>query len=214
MTRFVGAAHKGSNLTGDNTNTLATMGADAWRRLTEAVTDPEHPYRNLSLATVDENGDPQVRFLVLRDVDRVQRFLEFHTDTRSPKWAELQSRPRLSVLGYDPGDRLQLRLRGTAQLFPPGSDENAFAWNKLSPWTKTTYCGGPPGDILALPEPGEIRSEPPSEAETEMGRDRFGVIAFRATMLDWFQHKRGQIRRVKFRYAGNGSLVDANWIAP
>ena len=198
----------------EGADTLALLEHAAWATLVQALANPAHPYRNLTLATVDGDGHPHARLLVLREVDTSRRVLEFHTDTRSPKWVELMGRPRLSVLGYNPVERLQLRLRGTAQLYPPGSDANAFAWSKLSAWTRTTYCGGPPGDSLAHPEPGSVRSNPPSEEETEVGRERFGVIEFQAMTLDWFEHKRGQVRRAVFQYSESGSLADSSWIAP
>ena len=207
-------AQEEQSLAADTADILATIEEAAWERLTDALADPEHPYRNLTLATIDGDGHPHARLLVLREVDTPRRLLEFHTDTRSPKWAEIEKQPRLSVLGYDPVERLQLRLRGTTQLYPPGSDANVMAWNSLSTWTRTTYCGGPPGDALAHPEPGGLRPNPPSEAETEIGRARFGVIVFQSTILDWFQHNRGQVRRAVFQYSEHGSLADASWIAP
>ena len=118
------------------------------------------------------------------------------------------------MLGYDPVDRLQLRLRGVAKLYPPADTHNSAAWDGLSPWTRTTYCGGPPGDALALPEPSLIRADAPSEAETEVGRERFGVIVFTASELDWFQHRRGDVRRAIIRYGETGSRTEAIWIAP
>lgn len=197
-----------------NQRALEALDAAAWARLKEACDDPEHPYRNLVLGTVDRDGEPQTRYLVLRGVNSNQRTLELHTDVRSPKWTELSTQPKLSVLGYDPVDRLQLRLRGVANLYPPGAAQNAAAWDNLSPWTRTTYCGGPPGDALALPEPSLIHADAPSEAETEVGRERFGVIVFTASVLDWFQHRRGHVRRAIIRYGETDSQSEATWIAP
>ena len=99
----------------------------AWDILNRAVKDSHNPFHYLSLGSVADGVRPQSRILVLRNVDSLQYSLEFHTDTRSPKWRELSACPQATVLGYDNEQRLQLRLQGSVELFGPKSDEHRDA---------------------------------------------------------------------------------------
>ena len=152
--------------------------------------------------------------LVLRAVDPLTREVELHTDLRSPKWAELHADPRATLLGYDAETCQQIRLTAHAQMFGPGHPRQAAAWGALRLWTRTTYCGGPPGaglDDPVLPFPAGQR---PTEADTAPGAARFGVIALRVHSIDWFQHGRDVLRRAHIAYGANGGVTGARWITP
>jgi hypothetical protein len=70
----------------------------------------------MSLATVDIEGQPQARHVVLRGVDRAGENLEFHTDIGSSKCAELQANPQAQLLFWDPDRAIQLRLHARIAL--------------------------------------------------------------------------------------------------
>ena len=82
----------------------------AWGLLEEGQADGQSPFRLMSLATVDREGQPQARHVVLRGVDRAGENLEFHTDIGSSKCAELQANPQAQLLFWDPERAIQLRL--------------------------------------------------------------------------------------------------------
>ncbi|MGB0847858.1 MAG: pyridoxamine 5'-phosphate oxidase family protein [Thiolinea sp.] len=193
---------------------LQQLHTETWHRLCAAAETADDTLHYLSLSTVDHDGHPQSRLLVLRAVNSKQLTLEFHTDIRSQKWAELQAKPQLTVLGYAPETRLQLRLKGNATLYAPDSKLNQAAWNQLSGWTRHSYCGGPPGLELTAPDTQEILTAVPDEAETACGQSFFGVIRVKVQSLDWFQHPRGQLRRALIEYSEDGSLLSARWIQP
>jgi pyridoxamine 5'-phosphate oxidase len=73
-----------------------------------AAQQARDPWANLCvLATVDANGFPQARVLVLRDVeDRLGLFV----NSTSPKCAELARTPRVAVLTYLASRSTQYRL--------------------------------------------------------------------------------------------------------
>lgn len=157
------------------------------------------------------DGNPKVRLLVLRAAISKDVSLEFHTDMRSPKWFEIEENANVTILGYDPDNRVQIRLEGNASLLRPGSHENELAWSKLSHWTKNSYRGGPPG----LPEDTSKEVAPtflPEEAS--IGRQNFGVIIFRAVRLDWFQLERLNNRRALFDYTSQSEICAAKWVNP
>lgn len=193
---------------------LDAVDTNQWRQLRKAAQDAHHPFRNLMLATIDPDGQPQARYLILRGADAGARTLELHTDMRSAKWGELAANPRVSVLGYDAEARMQIRLTGTATLHAPGNPANDAAWGALGTWARKTYCGGPPGVVTDWMQPAILSEQPPSEAEVEHGRDRFGVLTLEITTMDWFKHPRGDIRRAQFSYARDGSIAQADWVEP
>lgn len=171
-------------------------------------------WQNMVLATAGPDGVPQSRMVVLRDADVDRRRIFFHTDTRSPKWDQMRKRPVVSLLFYDLERREQLRLTGRAMLHAPGDPLQGSVWNALSAWTRTTYCGGPPGHPKAAPVPQDTSPEAPSVAETEPGRAFFGVVGVQITSQDWYQHPRGDIQRAAFDFSSDGGVVSARWITP
>lgn len=193
---------------------LESFEARAWQSLAIAAIDSTHPLRNLTLATVDADGQPQARIVVLRGAKMEERTLEFHTDIRSTKWTELEANARVTVLGYSATDRLQIRLTGTTQLDKHGTAEHQQSWLSLSTWTRQSYCGGPPGDELTAPTAAQVQTTPPTEVETESGRERFGVIHFTALALDCFQHNRSNLTRALCTYNSDGAIKYNKWINP
>ena len=88
----------------------------AWSLLEEGQADGQSPFRLMSLATVDGEGQPKARHVVLRGVDRGAKNLEFHTDISSSKCAELQANPQAQLLFWDPDLAIQLRLHARIAL--------------------------------------------------------------------------------------------------
>lgn len=198
---------------------LPRIDAAAWAALAAAATDPASGFRYLALCSVDANGAPQARMVVLRRADPSTRLLEIHTDARSPKWREMSAEPRVSMLGFCAQLRLQLRLQGVVALDAPGSAGAERAWDRLPAWTRQTYAGGPPGDEAAFPPVDD--SVPPStpqvaevRAQVADGKSHFGVATFRARTLDWFELRRQDNRRACFDYGADGLLTNERWVNP
>lgn len=187
---------------------LHEVDAAAWADLELAGKDPNSGLRYVNLCSVDPNGHPQARLVVLRSADAKTRTIEIHTDTRSQKWREVGANPSVAVLAFDPARGQQLRLRGTAERHDPGSPLATDAWDRLSPWTRATYAGGPPG------EPPTDERHVATEHGDAIGKVNFGVIFFRASELDWFQLQRGANRRLMFSYGSGGKLVDIRELNP
>lgn len=195
---------------------------EAWVELDAAVnthSEAPHPFRLMTLATIDDQLKPQARTVVLRDLDFNAQSLEFHTDIRSPKWNVLSARPDAQILFYDPEKKLQLRFDGQVQIFGPDSPESQAAWDKLSPFTKSTYSNQAPGVVVS--ELGRIakstQSEVPSDEDLAEGRANFGVCVFKAQNLDWCRLSRGENHRAVFDYSKSGVQSSdwlGMWVAP
>ena len=123
---------------------LARLLDGVWTHLTRGKADRRHPARHPVLATVGADG-PDLRTLVLRAVDRDAARLEFHTDTASPKVAQIEADPRIAAHVWVPNARLQIRARGSARI--EAGDDALFA--SLPPEARANYTGPIPGTPLA-----------------------------------------------------------------
>jgi len=81
---------------------------DAWMREAEQA-EPNDP-NAMALATVDADGLPNVRMVLLKGVDR-QGFV-FYTNAESNKGRELAGQPKAAIVLYWKSLRRQVRARG------------------------------------------------------------------------------------------------------
>jgi hypothetical protein len=116
---------------------LAAAFAAAWDILEAGPADRAAPARHIVLATTGETG-PEARLLVLRAADRRAGTLTLHTDAATAKARHLARDPRAALLVWDPGARLQIRLRARVALRP-----------------------GTPAEWRAVPDPGLYGGAPP-----------------------------------------------------
>jgi hypothetical protein len=167
-----------------------------WTGLSRAVADQSSPMRTPVLATVDMNGAPQARTVVLRAVDAEGWRVFWYTDIRAPKVAHLRGDARASLAFHDPVERLQWRLSGRTCI-RSGDANAAAAWAALSQVSRRNYRTQlPPG--TAMPLPGDGIAGDAGEGET--GRDRCAVIELVVGTGDWLWllprgHRRARITR-------------------
>jgi pyridoxamine 5'-phosphate oxidase len=91
--------------------------------LTEAVAKEANDANAMSLATVDENGLPDVRMVLLKDADA--RGFVFYSNAESAKGRELAANPKAALLFHWKSLRRQVRVRGNVT---PVSDAEADAY--------------------------------------------------------------------------------------
>jgi pyridoxamine 5'-phosphate oxidase len=84
--------------------------------------------RAMSVATVDADGSPDTRMLLLKDVD-IRGFV-FYTNLQSPKARSLTSNPRVALCFYWAQLDRQVRIRGRAERV---SDTQADAYFATRP---------------------------------------------------------------------------------
>ncbi|HEY8317845.1 MAG TPA: pyridoxamine 5'-phosphate oxidase family protein [Amnibacterium sp.] len=92
--------------------------------------EPDRP--QIQVATVDEDGRPDLRTVLLSEWD--ERGFVFHTDARSRKADQLAARPGVAVLVLWPGFTRQLVVRGRAE--PLDADRIAGGYAKRSPYLR------------------------------------------------------------------------------
>ena len=181
---------------------LSGIHSQIWESLQDAVTNSESGWRTCSLATVDGEGRPQNRMVVLRGADNGSRELLVFTDSRTPKWSELLENPRAELLFWNANDKRQLRCQCSVQLH----ESDALAGRHQDQLPEHVA-----GDYAALRKPGSVVEE--SKQGAEVGEKwHFGVMAFGVEEMDWLELRREGHRRAGFRW--QGGKWEMNWLQP
>lgn len=176
---------------------LALIATSVWQQLTLAAGDREHGWRQLTLATWDGQR-PQLRTVILREVQAAQRRLVFFTDARSPKVEQLRAEPCAGVHCWSAALGWQLRLDVHCNVFTEGA-EVAARWSRMknNPAANDYLSPLPPASPLAeryAPQPAD--------------RAHFAVVIAQVQAIDWLElHVQGH-RRARIDAAG------ARWLQP
>jgi pyridoxamine 5'-phosphate oxidase len=185
---------------------------EIWMRWGRGRADRRSPLHTPAVATTGDDGAPQQRTMVVRAVERQQRLLRFHTDTRSGKFAQSG---RAAVLGYDPGAKMQLRMSGDAEFATHGPAADS-AWASASPSSRRAYLVDPgPGTIITDPGSGlapSLEGRAPDLSESEAGRTNFAVMLFVADRIDWLHLAASGHRRAQFMWTG--AEWEGQWVVP
>lgn len=136
-----------------------------------------------TLATVDEDGNPDARSVVCRWIDEAGR-LYFASDARSEKGRQLRRCPAAAAVFWLPRRREQFRLRGKPVEIldaTPNPPLRQQIWQDLSPASRALFAWPPPGA-----ERGENESAFPRELDAATPiAPTFAVLSFYA---DEVQH--------------------------
>ena len=194
-------------------DSLPAILAHAWTLLVRGGADRKSPLHTPVVASVDGDGLPQTRVMVLRKADPAAATLRFHTDARSPKVAQLDGKP-VSVLAYHPGEQMQLRISGTARI---GTDDPAVdgIWDQSTLFARRCYLaqaapGTPlPGPASGLPE--WIEGQQPTAEQIAPARPNFAVLWVGVTAIDWLHLANSGHRRAVFRAVDGWA---GEWRAP
>ena len=162
-----------------------------WKELGRASVDRHHAWRTPVLATVDCDGSPNARTVVLRDADINQQTLCIYTDARSEKVGELTKSPRAVFAFWSARLNWQLRVRVTISVTTDGPEVHTL-WQRIRQSAAAA-------DYLALVAPGTERPDAYSSAETAGGAHHFALLNARILEMDWLELGHGGHRRARIR---------------
>lgn len=190
-------------------NDLNAAFLHAWQQLEQAMDDHAHAFRIMQVATVAADATPNVRSVVLRRVDTIGRSLQFHTDSRSAKAAELRRQSRVALHAYDSRQKLQLRLYGRAGLH---QDDALTCAARETSSDMNRFCDS------RQPAPGEPLSDPAAVIqagavdEIDFNDDCFMVVSVTIDVLEWlYLHPSGH-RRARWHASEND--WHGRWLMP
>ena len=180
---------------------LADAFETAWRLLGRGAADRRSPLHTPVVASITASGAPDARVMVLRAAERATARLRFHTDARSPKCAALDGRP-VAVLGYHPGEAIQLRLSGTARIVREGPEIEAI-WTNSTPFARRCYmveaAPGTPRATAGSGLPAGVEGRKPELSELVPARANFALVMIELTAVDWLHLAQSGHRRAVFR---------------
>jgi pyridoxamine 5'-phosphate oxidase len=167
------------------------------------------------VATLNKDGSPSQRIMVLRALDWENRRVRFHTDARSHKVAELHFGDSASIIFYDPGIKIQLRLSGRAWTEESNEHVNA-AWQNSTEFARRCYMTEKaPGALLSAPSsglPDWIVGQQPIEEQLQPYRVNFAVLWFEFSQLEWLYLANVGHRRA--RWIWNKKDWHGSWLVP
>jgi pyridoxamine 5'-phosphate oxidase len=191
--------------------------AEAWSLILDGATNRRSPCHTPVIASIGNDGLPQLRVMVLRAADRDARQLRFHTDIRANKVAELSDRSALSVLMYDAEAKVQLRLSGAGHVRTDGADIDGI-WHEADRFARRCY--------LAEAAPGSISSEPtsglpewvqgikPEEADLVTARANFAIVLAEIGRLEWLYLATTGHRRARWDWDDAAQVWNGCWLVP
>lgn len=189
----------------------------AWQLLDDGARQRKSAAHTPVLATVDRDGAPDQRVLVLRKAERQLARLRFHTDARSPKIEAIGAGTKAHVLFYDPVTAQQLRLGGTAVALTAGHEVEA-AWAESTAFARrcylTTAAPGSATEQAASGLPEGVAGREPTEDELVPARLNFALIHFTILSIDWLHLANSGHRRALFRHPDAQTPWQGRWLIP
>lgn len=191
--------------------TLDEVRTDCVNRLVRAANDRKSPMHTPAVVT----SDVDVRAMVLREFDSAAWTLRFHTDTRAPKVASIETDPRMAVLLYDKSAKIQIRARGEGAILRD-TPVTKTAWENGSNFARRCYMGDGPGVESYGPYSGlppELEGVEPTDFQLEPARDNFAVLLVTLSEIDWLYLAHNGHMRAQFSHSKNEGWA-GRWVSP
>ena len=164
--------------------TLDNARQDIEDRLQDAASNRRSPMHTPVVATADADA----RIMVLREYDREEWTLRFHTDSRSPKVEVIDKDAAVAVLFYDREEKVQIRCRGRARI-ESDTPLATSAWEASDTYARRCYLGAPPGKKRDHPSSGlpeDVEGKRPTEEQLAPARTNFAVLIVTIESADWY----------------------------
>ena len=169
-----------------------------WDILTEIATT-KTALRTITLATVDQDNQPQACLVVLRAVDRGNHSLEFHTDADSLKCQSLAGNSMAQILIWQETNAVQLRL--SVEVLLRQDEKAAKLWQKVPSSNQIAYGKQPPTGALI---------EGPFDYKTLSSEEKFVIAECKITKIDYLSLKKDHFRARFEKQSG----WFGKWISP
>lgn len=175
-----------------------------WQELSSAVHNRRHSFHTFTLATIDEQGFPQARTMVLRRIDREGKIIQFNCDARSPKVSELSETPTVCVLFYGAKEKLQVRACGAVTIYCNDAISEE-TWGKMQPMSRDCYRTpfAPSSEYTDSTTNIELLS-------VSEGYSNFVVCNLTLSSLEWLSLSSEGHQRVRHDFVKDGLVVSTN----
>lgn len=182
-----------------------------WNDLQDGVRNTKSAFHYPIISTIDKNGYPTSRTVVLRQIHKENNTISFNTDVRSEKWLEIKNNNNISLTIYESNKKIQIRILGLAILNYKNKTWET-AWNSTPNMSRECYSTPyPPSTNILNPEDIDNSLKKIKDADLEEYKINFGRIDIKVKSIDWLYLIHSGHRRVKFDY---GKKITMNWLAP
>ena len=121
-----------------------------WAQISRGKADKKSPARNPTFVTSSADGFPNARTLVMRQSDRKNNKIEFHTDTASSKMLDLEENPRAGIHIWLPKVQLQIQMDVVVEVMV--GVMTIPKWRDVPTSSRVAYGTIPsPGNIIESP---------------------------------------------------------------
>jgi pyridoxamine 5'-phosphate oxidase len=184
--------------------------------LTSGAQDRNSAAHHPVIASIDRDGRPQQRVMILRDCDWEQRRLRFHTDSRSHKISQIYETPEVSVLVYDEAAKIQIRLSGRAWI--DTDDLATEAWHASTQFARRCYMAEQaPGTETDAPTSGlsgTVEGIQPDEEQLTPARENFAALLVGFDGIDFLYLANAGHRRARWRWDPLIAGWSGTWLIP
>jgi pyridoxamine 5'-phosphate oxidase len=185
-----------------------------WKNLDLGTLDRNHPFHTPVFGTVCDR-EPRLRVVVLRRFWRKPPQLAFHSHIGSPKINQIRANPNVYWLFFNPQDRFQIRVSGTATIHTDG-ELHEEQWLSTELFSRRCYIGEPPTQESKRPTSGlpeGLIDRKPTQEESELGKANFVVVSSTINEIDCLEMNVKGHRRSLFEWHENGELC-TKWLTP
>ena len=190
---------------------LKNIHSQVWEDFKDGVKNTKSSFHFPVISTIDKDGFPSSRTVVLRKIDKKNKIISFNTDIRSNKWNEIINNNKVSVSIYDTSKKTQIRILGKAIVNYKNKIWES-AWNSTPRMSRECYSTPySPSTVISKPEDIDINLKKIKTEDYEKYKINFGRVDIHIYSLDWLYLVHSGHRRAKFIYDKEVSMV---WIAP
>jgi len=183
-----------------------------WSMLDNAIKDRGSPFR-IPVFICGNQNDFDGRIVVLRNSDRENNVIQYHSDIRSDKIAKLKSNKNAAILFYDKEEKIQVRLKVECIV----NHDNAItkeSWLKTGHMSRKCYLvDNGPGTKSETPTSGlkpELDNFEFTMQQSEAGYKNFTVIQCKVKSIEWLYLAAKGHRRARFDLENNKE----HWVVP
>lgn len=167
--------------------------------LSEAIEDGVCAPHAVTLSTTDDNGRPDARVVILKDVD--ERGFSFATSSNSPKGRQLQSMPYAALTFFWQGVGRQIRISGAVT--PGTTEENDADFRRRHPAARALVIAGQQSEVITEGESVSAAVERELGGIEDKGSATWTVYTLAPERVEFWQADQDR-RHTRLRYLRNG----------
>ena len=198
----------------DYYNDLDKVYLKIWNLLDLGLKNRDAPFHIPVFICGNENNFDG-RIVVLRGVNDKEKKLWFHSYIISNKIKILKKNPNATLLFYDKGEKIQLRISGKANI-NYHNQTTKVSWQKTAHMSRQCYLGEKaPGVVSSVPSSGlseAIDNLKYSVEESEIGYKNFCVVEVFINSIEWLYLAAKGHRRAYFSFKNNS--LEKKWLIP